>query len=113
MAYPSGNFFRAKFSFLVFFFGIRNYVPANSRYFSLKKSFRYIPGFFSVWWVFLFVVLFFFGLWFFFSENQFDGDIVYDSMIVASPGPRKVESLDLINNSVRMDVQLEENGAWA
>lgn len=63
----------------------------------------------------------FFCLWFcfslvcggFFSEKQFDGDIVYDSMIVASPGPRKVESLDLINNSVRMDVQLEEDGAWA
>lgn len=70
-------------------------------------------GFFLFGGVFLFVVLFFFGLWWFFSEKQFDGDIVYDSMIVASPGPRKVESLDLINNSVRMDVQLEENGAWA
>lgn len=44
---------------------------------------------------------------FFFCENYFDGDVL------ASPGPRKVESLDLINNSVRKHVHLEEKGAWA
>jgi len=94
VTYQRGIFFRDKFSFLFFFFAIKNDGSVNSRYFYIKKSFSYMPGFLSV-------------VFFFFCEKQFDGDIV------ASPGPRKVESLDLINHSVRMYAHLEENDAWA